>query len=157
MGAIVFTTSKHWIITLINSGSDPFKTRIHMSEPIMPHTHNPTFRQQMSLLSEIPTVCRLHRTFFAGISDNKNLRAGSQIFRQQNPFSEIPIVCTQFQRTKFHACSESSRRAALAIELHFSQLVVSVVCQRVIDDRNFQQHLCDSVYARQVSANICRK
>lgn len=30
MGAIVFTTSKHWIITLINSGSDPFKTRIHM-------------------------------------------------------------------------------------------------------------------------------
>ncbi|PIO38434.1 hypothetical protein AB205_0109870, partial [Aquarana catesbeiana] len=82
------------------------------------------------------------RHFVVGISDNKNLRAGSQIFRQQNPLSEIPIVCSQFQRTKFHACSESSRRAALAIELHFSRLVVR---HRVLDVRNFQ-HLYDRFY-----------
>ncbi|PIO37197.1 hypothetical protein AB205_0201380 [Aquarana catesbeiana] len=71
----------------------------HAGFTLMPRTHGRNFRQQMfdvSLLSEIPTVCRLHRTLAVGISDNKNLRFGSQIFRQQNPLSEILIVCTQF-------------------------------------------------------------
>ncbi|PIO04509.1 hypothetical protein AB205_0119960 [Aquarana catesbeiana] len=111
------------------------------------------FRQQMfdgSLLSEILTMCRLHQTFSVGISDKQNLRSGSQIFRQQNPLSEISIVCTQFRCTKFYACSESSRIGALAIELNFSRLVVRLVRHRVLDVRNFRQHLCDRVYARQV-------
>ncbi|PIO28547.1 hypothetical protein AB205_0073950 [Aquarana catesbeiana] len=118
----------------------------------MGHTHDRIFRQEMldvSLLSESPTVCMLHRTFVVGISTNKCLRAGSQIFRQQD-LSEIPRACTQFRRTKAHACSESSRRAALAIELHFSRLIIRVVRHRILDILNFRQHLCDRVYARQV-------
>ena len=92
----------------------------------MLRTHSRNFRQQMfhvSCLSENPTVCRLHRTFAVGISDNKNLRAGSHIFRQQKSLSEIPTVCTQFNAQKFYACSESIRSMLGIIELHFSQLV----------------------------------
>ncbi|PIN97574.1 hypothetical protein AB205_0116880 [Aquarana catesbeiana] len=99
--------------------------------------------------SEFPTT-RLHQTVSIGISVAQNLRSGSKIFRQQNPFKQIPIRCTQFRCTKCHACSESSRREALAIELHFSWLVVRVVHHRVLDVRNFRPTLCDRVYARQV-------
>ena len=116
---------------------------------IMPRTHGRIFRWKMSnrsVLWEIPTVCGLHRTFFIGFSDTQSLRAGYKIFRQQNPLSEIPIVCTQFRRTKFHACSKSSRRAALAIERHFSRLVIHVVRHCVLKIWNFWQHLCDHVY-----------
>ncbi|PIO06885.1 hypothetical protein AB205_0059960 [Aquarana catesbeiana] len=61
----------------------------------MPCTHSRIFRRKMcdrTLLSEIPTVCRLHHTFSIGKSDTQSLRAGYKIFRQQNPLSEIPIV-----------------------------------------------------------------
>ncbi|PIO36935.1 hypothetical protein AB205_0125970 [Aquarana catesbeiana] len=78
-------------------------------QSLMPRTHGRIFGWKMSdrsVLSEIPTVCGLHRTFSIGFSDTQSWRAGDKIFRLQNPLSEIPIVCTQIRRTKCHAWSE---------------------------------------------------
>ncbi|PIO10805.1 hypothetical protein AB205_0147340 [Aquarana catesbeiana] len=49
-----------------------------------------------SVLSEISTVCGLHRTFSIGFSDTQSCRAGDKIFRQQNPIASIPTVCGLF-------------------------------------------------------------
>ncbi|PIO34954.1 hypothetical protein AB205_0198090, partial [Aquarana catesbeiana] len=67
-------------------------------QTLMPHTHSRIFRWKMcdrSVLSEIPTMCGLHRTFSIRFSDTQSLRAGYKIFRKQNPLSEILIVKTQ--------------------------------------------------------------
>ncbi|PIO04737.1 hypothetical protein AB205_0131030 [Aquarana catesbeiana] len=58
-----------------------------------------------SVLSEIPTVCGLHRTFSIGFSNTQSWRAGDKIFRQQNPLSEIPIEYVIVKKNSPHSAT----------------------------------------------------
>ncbi|PIO39193.1 hypothetical protein AB205_0163270 [Aquarana catesbeiana] len=93
-----------------------------------------------SVLSEIPTVCGLHRTFSIGFSDTQSWRAGDKIFRQQNPLLEIPIITCSL--TSFHSGTPSDPGMVRIICGHHNWIAVAfaqfIVCYRMKETSGWQ-------------------